>query len=166
MTLSEAQLAFRNSSDIYKGYVALQRTYDAKNLTPDYDSVEAIELSSYNVDILNDILELTIENGAELIIVLTPYDAENEKHVATFKAEKEWAEENGVTFIDYSLILDKIGLDPSVDYYDSAHLNVTGSTKLSRHLGEFFKSKGVTANPNANTDQWTADYNAYKNKFQ
>ncbi|MBR4070987.1 MAG: hypothetical protein IKK26_00335 [Clostridia bacterium] len=165
VTFEEAETAFIRTGDVYKGYVALQRYFTGNNLIPDYDSVNADVLPAHNLETLNDILQLTQENGAELILILGPYNGSGKSFVAIFKGLKNWAEENNVEFIDYSLLLGELGIDPNVDYYDAEHLNASGAAKISAHLGQYLKEKGLTANPNADAEQWQADYDAFKEKF-
>ncbi len=164
VTLDEAKLAFDNKSDIYKGFVALNRTFAAQNQAPDYDNIEA-NMYEGNVDILNDILELTTKNGAELVVIIAPYEGTNEKLAAPVKALKEWANENNVESIDYSLMLDELGIDPANDYFDGSHLDISGALKISTHLSQYLKDKGLSVNPNARDYEWRADLNTYRAAF-
>ncbi len=82
--------------------------------------------------------ELCEENGAELILIKAPtnhwkfwwYD-EWDAQVA------EYAEANGLEYINLIPHCDEIGVDWQTDTYDAGmHLNVYGAEKLSRYFGK------------------------------
>ncbi len=56
---------FMMQFDTYKGFVAIQSSFSGNNLIPDYENTKDILLSKYNIDVLNDIYELTKTHNAE-----------------------------------------------------------------------------------------------------
>jgi hypothetical protein len=50
---------------------------------------------------------------------------------------KAFADECGVDFIDYNLMHEEIGIDWTTDFLDTVHLNETGRSKLSTHIGKY-----------------------------
>jgi len=149
--------------DTYKGYVAIEREFKGQNVVPDYGMMEDVKLPTQNLNALNKILELTKENGAELLLMIAPYDAVKEDIAEMFKAERLWAEQNGVFVLDYSLIYDEVGIDPQNDYYDGGHLDVSGAAKASRYLATYLKEMGLESKT-PKDELWEKDYeNYYKN---
>lgn len=82
--------------------------------------------------------ELCEENGAELILIKAPtnhwkfwwYDEWDAQIV-------EYAEKNGLDYINLIPRCDEIGIDWQTDTYDAGmHLNVYGAEKLSRYFGK------------------------------
>ncbi len=75
------------------------------------------------------------ENGAELLLIKAPsvspvwYD-EYEKQIV------DYAKEYGLTYINYLDLVEELGIDYNTDTYDGGlHMNLSGATKLSKHLG-------------------------------
>ena len=151
--------------DTYKGFVALQGDFKGENLIPDYESTQDIQLSQYNLNILNKIYELTQAHNAELILMLGPYNAQSPDLAQKIKAEINWAKEKKVAVLDYSELLNTIEINPECDYYDPGHLDVSGAAKVSAHFAEYLLDKGVTANTSINTEKWQADYDSYVENF-
>ena len=51
------------------------------------------------------------------------------------------AEEYGVSFIDYNLMWEEIGLDSQLDYRDKGtHLNFGGAKKITKDFGAYLES--------------------------
>ena len=85
---------------------------------------------------LDKIRLLCEENGIELILVRAPieygwyeqWDANVEKY----------AEQYGLTYLNFCDYVDEIGIDMSVDTYDAGlHLNIYGAEKLSSYFGKY-----------------------------
>lgn len=85
---------------------------------------------------LDQIRLLCEENGIELLLVRAPIE---------YKWYPEWdenvekyAEQYGLTYINFNDYADEMGLDMSVDTYDQgAHLNIYGAEKLSVYFGQY-----------------------------
>ena len=79
--------------------------------------------------------DLCKEKGIELVLIKAPtefphwYDEWDAQVV-------EFAEENGLDYINYIPLQDEIGLDMSVDTYDAGlHLNTSGAEKMADYFG-------------------------------
>ena len=79
--------------------------------------------------------DLCEEKGIELVLIKAPtefphwYDEWDAQEV-------EFAEENGLDYINYIPLQDEIGLDMSVDTYDAGlHLNTSGAEKMADYFG-------------------------------
>lgn len=165
MTLSEihafVKSFFVTPTDIYKGYVALDGDYEGTNIVPDYDAVEASQLSQYNLGILNDMKALIEANGAEMVLLFGPYGTDSETHIAIMKAEQLWAQQNGVAVLDYAQMLEELPIDPAQDYYDGGHLDASGAAKVSRHFAAWLEERGIANTPGVDTEKWQRDYHTY-----
>ena len=85
---------------------------------------------------LDQIRILCEENGIELLLVRAPieygwYEQWDEN-------VEQYAEEYGLTYINFCDYADEIGIDMNVDTYDGGlHLNITGAEKLSVYFGRY-----------------------------
>lgn len=84
---------------------------------------------------LQKMTDLCKEKGIELVLIKAPtefphwYDEWDAQVV-------EFAEENGLDYINYIPLQDEIGLDMSVDTYDAGlHLNTSGAEKMADYFG-------------------------------
>ena len=85
--------------------------------------------------------KLCRENGIELVLIKAPslypywYD-EWEEQVEQF------AEENGLRYLNFLELVEETGLDFSTDTYDAGlHLNLSGAEKATRYLGRFLQEE-------------------------
>ena len=90
---------------------------------------------------LDKMTELCKEKGIELILIKAPslyptwYDQWDEQIVS-------YAEEHGLTYINFLNLIDEAGLDFSTDTYDAGlHLNIEGAEKISRCLGKILREQ-------------------------
>ena len=90
---------------------------------------------------LDKMRELCQSNGAELVLIKSPslwphwYD-EWDGQIS------EYAEENGLDYINLLPYAEEIGLDMQSDTYDGGlHLNVYGAQKLSKYFGKLLAEK-------------------------
>ncbi|MBO5454646.1 MAG: hypothetical protein J6A69_11905 [Clostridia bacterium] len=165
LSVNEFKAAFNPPVDMFKGFVALEGSYSGKNYIPDYADTKDIELSEFNINIMNDIYELVSENGAELILMVAPYEANSRELCEKMKAWIKWAEQKNITVLDYSSMLDEIKIDPQKDYYDSGHLDISGSRKISHHFALHLQAQGIGENNLINKRKWQNDYDTYKELF-
>lgn len=161
MSEKEFIQAIQVEPDYLKGFVCTDDVVPVKNQIPDYASVEAKPLTPDVSETLADILALTEEYGAKLVILIAPYAADSSTAAAGFKGLHEWAETNHVDVVDLPEHMGEVGLDGNEDYYDTSHLNRSGSTKASRYLSEYLKTLGMTTNPKTDDAAWQADYQRY-----
>ena len=94
-----------------------------------------------NMRYLQEIETLCRENGIELVLMKAPslYPVWVEPYEEQII---EFAEKNGIYYVNTLLYADEIGLDMSTDTYDEGlHLNVYGAEKLSVWLGKELKER-------------------------
>ena len=112
------------------------------------------------------IFELCKENNVEVLLVA---NKENHWRQAKHDAVAAYAEEMGLNFIDYNMepLRSSVGLDFTMDYYDSKHVNVNGSFKYTDSLGAYLQSYyglGASNISEATKKQWEEDVATFKEK--
>lgn len=151
--------AYRLKADSYKGFVLLTDNKPFEKSEIDYEKVNQLDIPAVPLEALNALKELITENGAEMILLIAPFDHIDENIASVMKAEREWAQENDVDLIDINVLYDDIGIDGKTDFYDSEHLNAYGANKVSRYLGDYLKENySIEPNTNADSEKWNNDY--------
>lgn len=123
---------------IFKGFTPGFQRADQSLPFGGWKEFDDYGLSAKSEEYLRKIIELTKENGSELMIVVIPYNM-NEHDRATYEQIAAIAEENSVRFINYNDYLYDIGIDVTSDFNDHSHLNYWGSVKFSDYLGRQLK---------------------------
>ncbi|MBQ6824356.1 MAG: hypothetical protein IJP27_06870 [Clostridia bacterium] len=155
VAFKELDTALQYPQDLHKGFAPVHGTKPYGNIIPDYNAVTA-EMPEETRIRLNEIHALTEKNGAELVLLIAPF-GDREEVTAAMKAEREWAAEKNVRVVDLALMAEELGLAPE-DYYDSAHLDVSGAAKASRYLATVLKEYSLSP---SSDEKWDADYQAF-----
>ena len=120
----------KEMSDEHKGVYYLPDKFDGAKAVDLTEVTEERPITEKNLHYLNKIIELCRENKVELMLVKTPSNAtEDEKKY--YNTVERIAKENGVTFVDYNMQYDEMGLDFANDFFDDSHLNVYGAEKFT-----------------------------------
>lgn len=131
---------------VFKGFTPYWKRDDQTR--PDAEQMQAVQpggLTLKSEEYLGKIIELTKEEGCELILGVIPH-IEIPEDRATYLEIREIAEEQGVTFINFNDHCDQMGIDYAVDFHDDSHLNYWGSAKFSNYLGYFLvNDMGLTS---------------------
>ena len=82
---------------------------------------------------LDDMYELSMEEGFELIFVVLPFNvyAESQGKMDTVS---QYCEERGIAFYDLNRLRKEAGFDYSCDFIDRGHLNARGAKKVELFL--------------------------------
>ena len=87
---------------------------------------------------LTKIHELCEENDIQLVLVTTP--APDNWTYAKHNSVNDWAQSNGVTYLDMNFEHEKMQIDWSKDTRDAGdHLNYIGAKKLTTYFGAYLK---------------------------
>ncbi len=86
-----------------------------------------------NLDYLARLRDLCAENGAQLLLYITP--SAGKIPPAALDALKQDAAKLGVTLEDFNEALPEMNIDNNTDWFDYLHFNVYGAQKFSRWLG-------------------------------
>lgn len=83
---------------------------------------------------LDEMVKLCRENDTKLVLFKSPredwYGYQGQKI-------RQLAEERGLLYVDYNLLAEELGLDYTMDFRDTTHLNDRGAAKVTRHFGAF-----------------------------
>lgn len=112
-----------------------------ENIAPgkieDQTSAEQLPLSAEAEENLDRIVTLCRENGVIPVLITIPYNEAYQYSVAV----KEYAEQNGLDYLNFFEELEEMGFNGMTDFSDGAHLNICGAGKVADHLGAFLKSR-------------------------
>ena len=113
------------------------RPFDPADYMKPSDNKEPIKKN--DLDNIERFMSICKENGSEVLWICVPcpksWCMERHNTVAAL------AEEYGVSFIDYNLMWEEIGLDSQLDYRDKGtHLNFGGAKKLTKDFGAYLES--------------------------
>lgn len=110
---------------------------------------------------LDRIVTLCRDNGCELLLITVPTVSWS---MARHNGIRDYAEQQGLTYIDYNLDSENPGIDWRTDTPDSgAHLNVLGARKLSQALGKVLADSGQIPDHRGQPgyEDWDADAQSY-----
>lgn len=114
------------------------------------------ELPEKNVEHLQNILDMCRDCGADLILLGTP--SPSNYNYSVHNAIAEYAEKQGLTYLDMILITDEIGIDWNTDTLDKGdHLNLSGTEKVTEYLGRYLSDNYSLTDHRGDAafDQWT-----------
>lgn len=112
---------------------------------------------------LDKITELCKENDIELLLIDVPSSKSwsYEKH----NAIQDYADENGLKFIDFNINRDSFGIDWNTDTRDGGwHMNHSGAVKVTEYLGKFLDENYHLPDHRGEYgfEQWANDLAEYK----
>ena len=103
-------------------------------------TMETMPLTEKNETYLRKIIDLCKAKEVELVLLCSPYQA-NEKEAMRVNQIEAIAQEEGVLMLNYMRNYREIGIDPETDFYDEGHFSVTGVKKYSSALGKELKGR-------------------------
>lgn len=110
---------------------------------------------------LEKIIQECQERGIELVLTELPFCSEEDMQRA-MNAVPEMAEEYGLPCLNFAY--EEGIVDYAVDFGDEAHVNLFGSKKIMRYLGDFLKDNcNLTDYRESDeiSEKWNADYEEY-----
>lgn len=122
-----------NSRDFTKslGFVPTEGAVTIK--LGDASAFPQMPLSGEAIEILDKMVALCKENGAELVFFTTPYQGE----WGYSDAMKAYAQENDCVFLNFFELAEEVGIDTSTDFQDPGHTNTIGGNKISNYLAKY-----------------------------
>ena len=136
LTGDDLKYIFEKEKVTHNGY------YMRVDIRPQGEFPDPMPLDDYSfgensMKYLDMMTKLCKDNGIELVLIKAPteypywYEEWDEQ-------VKEYADQNGLNYINMIPLKDEIGLDMSVDTYDAGlHLNLTGAEKMSDYFGKW-----------------------------
>jgi len=135
LSLEDFKYAFKKDTLSHNGYLMRIDTRPV-NVIPKGRKLPDYQFGDNGYAYLDRITKLCKENDIELILIKSPsvypywYEEWDEQMVT-------YAEENGITYINFLDLVDEIGIDYSKDTFDGGlHLNLSGAEKFSIYLGK------------------------------
>jgi hypothetical protein len=136
LTREDFTLEHFDALDPLRGYVRLE-TVTVIEARDELESVvSASEPMDKSMEYLEKFIELSREEGFELILFKAPSNATVEEK-KLYNAVEALASENGLTYVDFNMHYEPLGLDMTTDFYDRRHLNVNGVAKFVPYFGTF-----------------------------
>ena len=122
-----------------------EKGFESVNLRANFDNEIRVydgytDIPAKNLEYLNKIIELTRNNGAELLLLKTPYYL-TEYHDQVYNSIEKIAQENNIGFLNMNKIQDELNFNYSYELCDVCHLNNLGSRKVSEYLAEYITNK-------------------------
>jgi hypothetical protein len=155
---SSFDFSYRDGRDVHRGYVCFTPARPAVCAQLSYEGVEPSQLLESNLQQLLRMRDLAAENGAELLLFISPYEGA-ERDLADLLALHCFCEENDIPLIDYNLLYDQLGFDGNTDFFDMNHFNVYGAEKATRYFGRWVvENLGIEASPHPADAQFKTDW--------
>ena len=80
------------------------------------------------------------------------------------KRAERYAQENGITYMNFETLREKIHLDYEVDFADWEHLNVNGTRKTTSYMGKYLAQQYQLEDHRNDLEfaNWNSDYKDYE----
>ena len=138
LTKEDFEYLFKEKKNTYNGFLINKNVKPVESL-PTKRRLSNYQFSDITYSYLDKMTALCKENGIELVLIKAPsvypfwydeYDAQIE----------DYANRNGLKFINFLDNVEEIGIDYTQDTYDSGlHLNLYGATKLSKYFARILQ---------------------------
>lgn len=166
--LSPVDFNIQKQRDCAKGYDMRYGTKCMVKLTKDQfpfltepPTDEAAGIVENSAGYIRDMIELCKENGTKIVFIKTPVSGYTRE---VGNAMQKFADECGVKLIDYNQKWDELGLDYTVDFLDTVHLNYNGAKKLTKCLGKTLVDEFDLPDHRGEEEYggWDEDYKIYQ----
>ena len=137
------------SDSPYNGYGIINsnliRSFDTSELIigPEMITDEKTEISQESMDMLQDFISLCKEHNAKLLIVSSPYIAQDGATYAheysVMNSMRQYLQEQDVPLFDYVEVQEKLGLN-ATQMYNDGHLNYIGATNISKYFAGYLSN--------------------------
>ncbi len=142
LTSEDARYLFQGPELTYNGYLMRTEQVPYTRL-PAAPVLQDAAFGEKPAAYLDRIAALCKDKGIELILIKSPclYPAWYDEWDAWLS---DYAEKNGVAYINAIPLMDEMGIDLNTDTYDGGiHLNVYGAEKYTRWLGAYLEERGL-----------------------
>ena len=102
-------------------------------------AVTTDELTESNKKWVDNLYQLSIDEGFELVFFLTP-TVLSVKEQGQVNAVRAYAADKGIDFFDFNQNIAEIGIQHFGDFIDDYHLNAYGAEKLTHYIGKYLTS--------------------------
>ncbi len=155
---------FKKQTDPMRGYVFLKKAVENSVKQVSYEGVPEKAIDKENEKAFNNICKLVSENGAELMLLIAPYDVKSDV-LGYYKYLYKLAEKNNVKILDFNAEFNESGIKNQTDFYDGGHLNVYGAEKATTVIGDFLeKEYGIASSQQNDEHLWKEDLEYYNSR--
>lgn len=140
LTANDFKYLFSNKKVTHNGYYMRVDVLPAENI-PSARRLLDYSFGDNAWKYLNMMKDLCKENGIELILIKAPslypywYEEWDEQ-------VKDYAQKNGLRYINFLEHVDEIGIDYTTDTYDAGlHMNLSGAEKLAEYIGRILSDE-------------------------
>ena len=123
--------------DWYKGYKPSYGVTRYDTLPQVSAGAEKRLPSWKNRKYLDNMVRLAGENQIQLAFIVVPYEGIDEEDQMLYQWAEEYAQENGILFLNGNTRLEEMEFDPAGDYAEASHLNHSGACKFTAYLGSW-----------------------------
>jgi hypothetical protein len=140
LTSEDIKYLFKRKNNTYNGFL-INKIIRPVTTLPTEKKLDNYDFSDESIRYLELMVKLCEENNIKLVLIKAPslyphWYKEYDKQI------KEFALKHNVDYYNFKEYIDVIGLDYSLDTYDSGlHLNLTGATKLSKFFANILSSR-------------------------
>ena len=156
--------------DITRGYGYLvrngMRQFSPEELCPDDGSITPLKDQEQRY--LDQLLETAKTMEAEVVFYTAPVYYRESSQVGRKNYVKNYIEQKGFLFVDFSGDKEAIGLDLAEDFWSPDHFDSLGALKVTKHFSEYLKTHFTL--PDRREDpayaDWAADLHAWQTQLQ
>lgn len=151
---------------------------DITGMTFEYTPADIkVQPNEIAVEYLDKIVNMCAETDTELLLVTLPYFISSEYKKPThdmsndqayFNWVADYAEENGLNYINYFHLVDEIGFVWTEHLYNYSHMNYWGGSIITRHIGAFL-NENYNLPDRRNDDEyqhWNEDIKKYNKQVK
>lgn len=131
LTKNDFATAFLGKTVDNSGYIGL--AHENYTFTDNVLTNNIYKINEKSEIYLKKIIDLCKKNNINLIMIKTPcsYDTIT---IGKLNYIEQIAKENNILFLNYIKNIDTLNLDYAKDFYDSGHLSITGSQKITNDI--------------------------------
>ncbi len=154
--------------DWYKGYKPSYAVTRYDTLPQVRTDLEKRIPAQKNRIYLEKMSRLAREHQIQLAFMVVPYEGIDEEDQMLYQWAEEYAQENGILFLDGNARLEEMGFDPAVDYAEASHLNHSGACKFTAYLGSWLTEHYDLADRRGDDrwDSWQKYSDCHKSRQQ
>lgn len=112
---------------------------------------------------LNQLLDYCEASGGRFLFLFVPQAVSNESAIGQLNTVADICRDRGFDVLDLMNSVDEIGLQLECDYYNGYHVNLHGSIKYTRYLGQYLTERYGFKDKRGNPaySSWDAAYEKY-----
>ena len=158
LTLDDFRYAYYNGAVTVNGYLPDNEVSAAQPGELIYTKGDDVSISDRNREYLRKAIDLCQRSGIQVLLFKVPAHSSNWSE-GYDEQISEIANEYNISYINFDLLNDEIGLDYSKDTPDEgSHLNSDGAVKFSYYLGGYIKDR-FNITDRKNDKKYAANWN-------